>query len=1454
MSLGLQIRDEALARLTQRQTGDHNAHRAGEGSSHHRPSNAGADDLEAAPAQGINDNDVGQDDDLMHGADHDARSPRPSSRSSSSSSSSNEEGRDYDVPPSSPPLTPSGLRQRSVSPTDSSRSGGRDHDGMSLVEEEQAGLRGPEDEFLFQDPHRVRFGGQAGALVDEPPDIERPKEEPFALYEAGLADTISDENVFAPFASEREWHIAQWAKKRGPSASAFNEFLAIDGVRDALDLSFKNTKDLNKIIDSSLPSRPAFVRQVLEVDGETYDLWLRDVMQCIRVLFGSPDWVADLLVSPERHYTDEDKSTRIYGDMNTGEWWWRLQHKIEAKEPGGTIVPLILSSDKTQLTMFRNRSCYPLYLTIGNIPKAIRRKSSRQAQLLIGYLPVTRLSHIKNEETRRRAISNLFHACLKQALAPTRKPARRGVKMSSGDGSTRRCHPIFAAYIGDYPEIVCVAGVKNGECPAGVVDPKSMGEAVPCTQRDLNAILHALSTFERTGDPVAHVHACQDAGIKPIADPFWKDLPYVNIYASFPPDILHQLYQGMVKHVIGWTKTAYGARVIDARFQALPPNHNLRHFSKGISHLSRVSGTEHQDICRVLLGTIIDLHLPGGQSPVRLVRAVRALLDFVYLAQLPAHTSTTLSQLDDSLARFHANKGVFVDLGIRDHFNFPKLHSLQHYVSGIKMFGTADGTNTAQSEHLHISLAKDPWRKSNRKDEYPQMTSSVVRLEQIHAHALYIDWRLAGRPDLPTTPPVIPHKLHQHLTRYPTHKSLSFSTVETRYGAPRFQTVLKEFIAHFKHPHLSGRDFANFVSVYDLPFRSVSVWHKVKFWNQDPFQRREAPETLDVIHARSAYRDTQGRVVAGRFDTALVNEKGDGGFVGVSGYRVGQVRVIFSLSKKAHEIVFKNEPDAPSHFVYLEWFSRFKSRPEANHLFYTVTRSRDADQQRVAAIVPLKNLHRMVNYALSGRRIRQRVTAQLRTVAWHSRPMLPLLALASASAFQRKRGNTAPCLRLVPTPATTASSGSSSSVTTTTVRVRPLELHFLGDFAVVPWSVARIHETNLNKQGMLALTFADSEDSEKVRSQDRVDIGVFESFAPAKNLTLVLKPRDGSKEEVSLTYSFNRGILEPDGDEPTNGGGRMGEGQPRALRHAAPDCCTLQMATASTQAQPRLASGPPHVTAGQGKQWTVGKRRMAGEGEPAVKDEAGPRHRVSHREDEDAGRSPCVQGPAPAIEKLPPLADYDSAKHLVKHSFKRLDLFQVAKQRHILLGLMAVFLTEYIVLAITLTIQVVTFFASPLGIRNLLHYLETRRTATARSRVRGCGCWLFVGPMVGSIALQVYIFTMTRMLVRTMSIITQLLFEHSLRIRMKAEVADSPLVLTKVRQLAKKRETSMPDDKEDVVYEPSRPRSRRRSGYGRVGLRTQELADETSAGGLYGQLYHHYGHYLRGMTAEYSAA
>jgi aconitate hydratase len=89
-----------------------------------------------------------------------------------------------------------------------------------------------------------------------------------------------------------------------------------------------------------------------------------------------------------------------------------------------------------------------------------------------------------------------------------------------------------------------------------------------------------------------------------------------------------------------------------------------------------------------------------------------------------------------------------------------------------------------------------------------------------------------------------------------------------------------------------------------------------------------------------------------------------------------------------------------------------------------------------------------------------------------------------------------------------------------------LEPRFLGGLAVIVRSFARIHETNLKKQGMLALTFADPADYDKLQPDDRVDIKGLESFAPGKNLTLVAKHKNGSTDEISLAHTFNEGQIE----------------------------------------------------------------------------------------------------------------------------------------------------------------------------------------------------------------------------------------------------------------------------------------------------------------------------------------
>lgn len=84
-----------------------------------------------------------------------------------------------------------------------------------------------------------------------------------------------------------------------------------------------------------------------------------------------------------------------------------------------------------------------------------------------------------------------------------------------------------------------------------------------------------------------------------------------------------------------------------------------------------------------------------------------------------------------------------------------------------------------------------------------------------------------------------------------------------------------------------------------------------------------------------------------------------------------------------------------------------------------------------------------------------------------------------------------------------------------------MEPRHLNVKAVLVKSFARIHETNLKKQGMLALTFVEKADYEKIQENDKIDIMGLHKFAPGKNLLVVLHHSDGTKEEFEVAHTYN---------------------------------------------------------------------------------------------------------------------------------------------------------------------------------------------------------------------------------------------------------------------------------------------------------------------------------------------
>jgi hypothetical protein len=111
------------------------------------------------------------------------------------------------------------------------------------------------------------------------------------------------------------------------------------------------------------------------------------------------------------------------------------------------VAPVIIATDKTQLTQFSgSKSAYPVYLTLGNIPKAICRKPSQQACILIGYLSVDKIlaSHLTQKDKSSR-VQHLFHDSMRIILEPLKEAGRKGMEVTGGVGESGGCIQFWLA-------------------------------------------------------------------------------------------------------------------------------------------------------------------------------------------------------------------------------------------------------------------------------------------------------------------------------------------------------------------------------------------------------------------------------------------------------------------------------------------------------------------------------------------------------------------------------------------------------------------------------------------------------------------------------------------------------------------------------------------------------------------------------------------------------------------------------------------------------------------------------------------------------------------------------------------------------------------------------------------------------------------------------------------------
>ena len=180
-----------------------------------------------------------------------------------------------------------------------------------------------------------------------------------------------------------------------------------------------------------------------------------------------------------------------------------------------------------------------------------------------------------------------------------------------------------------------------------------------------------------------------------------------------------------------------------------------------------------------------------------------------------------------------------------------------------------------------------------------------------------------------------------------------------------FQDALADFIARINHPRASATALRTLAEDTLLPFRTVPVFHKIKFVSTNS-------EVIDAVHIRPDQKDTRGRPIPSRFDTVLVRGGPQAGAQGSNGkfnsycccnlindpsdLRIAQVRVVFRLPNKAIPQVFPS-PDTtpPSHLAYVEWFTPIPTAPEHDSGLYKVSRM-VRNGRHVASVIPVESI------------------------------------------------------------------------------------------------------------------------------------------------------------------------------------------------------------------------------------------------------------------------------------------------------------------------------------------------------------------------------------------------------------------------------------------------------------------------------------------------------------------
>ncbi|KAI5981998.1 hypothetical protein EDC04DRAFT_3132364 [Pisolithus marmoratus] len=297
----------------------------------------------------------------------------------------------------------------------------------------------------------------------------------------------------------------------------------------------------------------------------------------------------------------------------------------------------------------------------------------------------------------------LFHHCLDIVLEPLKQAACFGRMMSDPTGNLHYCFTPLVSSIIDTPE-ACIRGCTSLVTTAMYKDFGDSDHRPPCTTA---LTLIQLQSIKCNIDEVEWYFAtCKDFQLSDVSHPFWHDWLYADP-SQFPtPEALNYWHCQFWDHDMQWCKHMLGAGELDFQFSVLPPIAGFHHFNQGVMKLKQVGGCTQRDVQQYIIVVI------AGLPQVDVVIAIRALMEFQYLAQAPAITLQMHDHISAALKTFHDHKHGIIDAGLccgqttgaaLDHWEIPKLEFMQSVAPSIHQASIVIQWSADTTEHCQRS-------------------------------------------------------------------------------------------------------------------------------------------------------------------------------------------------------------------------------------------------------------------------------------------------------------------------------------------------------------------------------------------------------------------------------------------------------------------------------------------------------------------------------------------------------------------------------------------------------------------------------------------------------------------------------------------------------------------------------------------------------------------------------